>query len=199
MRFAQRRASNQAFDRSTPVNAVTFVAASASFNTLANERVSGGIVNGRNALEYALQKITIVDPRRICAAGHSSAGTLALMLAASEPRVTHCAAFAPAVDLEKRMAELIEDPVQQFLFPGVAPFLKWYSPINHVADFRCNLLVFHSRDDGNVRFADASRFVGSVKDHGTNVVFVNADRGGHYTSKIVEGIPAAIQWLDGDQ
>ena len=168
-------------------------AMSAAFPLFKNS--GGGIVNGRNALEYALAKIDIVDPRRICAAGHSSAGTLALMLAASEPRVTHCAAYAAAVDVETRMAELIADPVSKLLFSGVEPFLHWYSPINHIDDFRCKMLVFHSRDDDNVPFVDATRFVGLIKDQGTNVTFVQTNQGGHYTPMITEGIPAAIQWL----
>ena len=40
-----------------------------------------GLVNARNALEFVLARVPEVDPKRIYAAGHSSAGTLALLFA----------------------------------------------------------------------------------------------------------------------
>lgn len=158
----------------------------------------GGIVNGRNALEFALAKIPSVDPNRICAAGHSSAGTLALMLAATEPRITHCVAYAPAYDCERRMDEVINDPMTRILLPGLKPFIEWYSPMNHLADFRCKMMIFHARDDSNVPFEDANRFIGQLPNKGDGVQFVQAASGGHYTPMISEGIPAAIEWFGGE-
>lgn len=155
----------------------------------------GGIVNGRNALEFALARLPAVDPNRICAAGHSSAATLALRLAASEPRIKYCVAYAPAYDCEKRMADAISDPITKMLLPGVKPFVEWYSPMNNVADIRCNLMVFHARDDDNVPFEDANRFVSALSGGQRAVHFVKADSGGHYMSMVQEGIPAAIDWL----
>ncbi len=159
------------------------------------KKSGGGIVNGRNALEYALAKIKIVDPNRISAAGHSSAGTLALMLAATEPRLSRCVAYAPAYDLEQRMADGINDPMTQMLLPGVKQFVQWYSPMNHIGDYQCEMMVFHARDDTNVPFSDANQFVSTMKQQGKEVMFVQANQGGHYTSMIDEGIPAAAAWL----
>jgi len=59
----------------------------------------------------------------------------------------------------------------------------------------CPLMVFHTRDDNNVPFQDAVRFVDAAKLAGRQLVFVTTDHGGHYQLMIDEGIPGAIRWL----
>lgn len=156
----------------------------------------GGVANGRNALEYALEKIPAINASRIYTAGHSSAGTLSLMLASQESRVAGCIAFAPSYSPEKRMADLINDPSSSLLFPGVAKFLKWYSPMNHIGDFSCPLFIFHAADDGNVPVSDARQFTQKLKAAGANVTYREVARGGHYQPMIQDGIPSAIKWID---
>ncbi len=154
-----------------------------------------GVVNGRNACEYALSQLKFVDPKRIHCAGHSSAGALALLLAAHEPRINRCVAFAAAYDLESRMKDMTSDITARALFSGIGGFVKLTSPINHVNKFRNPVFVFHARDDSNVPFADAEKFVSQLKAAGKSVTFEQVPTGDHYGPMIDPGIPMAIQWL----
>ena len=55
--------------------------------------------------------------------------------------------------------------------------------------------MFHSSDDKTLPIAQSAAFVEEVKKVNSNVTFVQADHGGHYTSMIKEGVPKAIEWL----
>ncbi len=48
---------------------------------------AGGVVNGKNAVEYVLAKLPEVDRDRLYAAGHSSAAIWALLFAEHESRI----------------------------------------------------------------------------------------------------------------
>jgi dienelactone hydrolase len=154
-----------------------------------------GVVNGRTAIEYALAKLPMVDPQRIYCAGHSSAGNVSLLLAAHEPKISRCIAFAAAYDVELRLADAVSDPAFARIFPGSAGVLRVSSPKNAVGRYHCPLMVFHAKDDDNVPFSDAVQFVDQLKSAQKEVNFVTADRGGHYQPMLQQGIPAAIAWL----
>ncbi len=62
----------------------------------------GGIDNARTAADYALARVPGIDPDRLYTAGHSSAATVALDVAATDPRIKACCAYAPCPDLHKR-------------------------------------------------------------------------------------------------
>lgn len=153
----------------------------------------GGTVNGRNALEFVLQNLPQVNPRRIFVAGHSSAGTVALCMAATEPRLAGCIAYAACADPEARLREglasfgLATGPIMQFLAN--------VSPLKHADQIKCPVMVFHAMDDNNVRYSEASDYVATLQATGQDVHFVKAYTGGHYQSMIDEGIPAGIRWL----
>ncbi len=153
-----------------------------------------GVVNGRNALEYAM-KLNMVDPQQISCVGHSSAGSLSLLLAAHEPRIHRCVAFAAAYDLESRMGEMSSNFVMRTLLPGIQEFIVETSPNNHIDTIECPVMIFHARDDSNVPFSDAEAFVTKLKSAGKNVTFETTTDGDHYQSMINPGIPAAIKWL----
>ncbi|EMI18114.1 prolyl oligopeptidase family protein [Rhodopirellula maiorica SM1] len=153
-----------------------------------------GIVNGRNAVEYAIKKIAIVNPQKIYCAGHSSAGNLALLLAATEPRISRCAAFAAAYDLESRMEEMTADVTYRMMLPGIKQFVSESSPLNHVDEFDCPLLIFHAIDDSNVPLADAEHFQKMLRLSGKDATHIRVT-GDHYTPMIETGIPAAIDFF----
>ena len=88
------------------------------------KQAGAGVVNGRNALEFVLAKMPMVNRDRIYSAGHSSAGTLSLLLAAHEPRLKGCIAYAPAADVEAFQAEFAEIPDIGTFFSRDSPFLK---------------------------------------------------------------------------
>ena len=154
-----------------------------------------GLVNGRNALEFVLARLPEVDPQRIYAAGHSSAGTLALLLAEHEPRIKACAAYAPCIDLESRLAQLVKDPTAPLILPGIQEFVIRSSPRTHEQSLNCPLFLFHAQDDTNVPFGDSQAFANSLRQRGRSVELVTVPRGGHYDAMLTDGIPRAIEWL----
>lgn len=156
-----------------------------------------GLVNARNALEYVLARLPEVDPERIYAAGHSSAGTIALLLAEHEPRIRACAAFAPCIDLEKRLAELMRDPTASLVLPGIKEFVIRSSPRTHEQALKCPLFLFHALDDANVPADETTAFADRQRQLGRDVEFVTVGQGGHYDPMVTDGIPRAIEWFQG--
>jgi dienelactone hydrolase len=158
-----------------------------------------GVVNGRNALEFILAKVPQVDPQRIYTAGHSSAGTLSLLLAEHEPRIRACIAYAPCSDVEKRLAEVTGNWALRRSLPGLLDFVKQSSPKTHVANFQCPVFLFHALDDGNVPAGDSSAFASLMKASAKQVTYRTVPFGNHYQSMIDAGIPQAIAWLQQSQ
>jgi dienelactone hydrolase len=157
-----------------------------------------GVVNGRNALEFALTRLPQVDPKRIYTAGHSSAGTLSLLLAEHEPRIKRCIAYAPCTDVEERLADAVADPYTRQLMPGLADFLKRSSPLTHTDRLKCPVFIFHARDDSNVPISESTAFVKTLKSSNSNVTFAETPSGNHYDSMVEKGIPQAIKWLNSE-
>lgn len=154
-----------------------------------------GVVNGRNALDFVLARLPQVDPQRIYSAGHSSAGTLSLLLAEHEPRLRGCIAYAPATDVEARLGEAGENALMGLLFPGLGDFIRQSSPKTHVAQLNCPVFLFHARDDSNEPFATTQEFSELLKSNGKSCEFSIAESGDHYDSMIDQGIPRGIEWL----
>jgi dienelactone hydrolase len=151
-----------------------------------------GLVNANVALEYALKKVPEVDPKRISAAGHSSAAVLAVLFAENEPRLRACVAFAPALDIEKRFGP---QAVAQLKRAGVGDLVVRYSPKTNENNLKCPLFLFHARDDSNVPVEDSESFANRLNARGKSVTLDVVPSGEHYDSMINEGIPHAIAWL----
>ncbi len=152
-----------------------------------------GLVNAHIALEYALKKVPEVDPKRISAAGHSSAGTLAVLFAEHEPRLKACVAFAPALDLEKRFGP---DGLAELSQAGVADLAIRYSPRRNEDQLQVPLFLFHARDDSNISFEESKVFAADLEAKSKPVTLDLVPSGNHYDSMINEGIPHAIAWLN---
>lgn len=161
-------------------------------------KARAGVVNGRNALEYLLRS-PLVDPERIFCAGHSSAGTLSLMLAMHEPRIAGCAAYAASVDVAAAHGDLSSEDYVEVFLPKFHDFVKWSSPITHTDKLRCPLFIFHSRRDGVTQFKGSKRLVADLaaQPDPVDVTFEAVERGGHYQSMVEHGIPRAIDWMKG--
>jgi dienelactone hydrolase len=136
-----------------------------------------------------------VDPGRIFAAGHSSAGTLALLFAEHEPRLKGCIAYAPAVDVAKRLGPMVRLLSMGDQFPGIVDFAMRSSPRTHLSRIRCPLFVFWAADDGVVDIADLQQFAADLSKIRQDVVSRTAPGGGHYDPMIGTGIPSAIEWM----
>ncbi len=152
-----------------------------------------GLVNARVALEFATTRVPAVDPKRIFAAGHSSAATLALLVAENEPRAAACVAFAPAVDLAIQYPPQIQQPIAQ-AYPAAAQLFGRFNPHAGEAKIQCPVFLFHADDDA--RFASQVRDLAErLSAAGKKVTAEHVSQGGHYESMIREGIPRAIKWL----
>jgi dipeptidyl aminopeptidase/acylaminoacyl peptidase len=152
-----------------------------------------GLDNGKDALDLVLAKAAGVDPARIYVAGHSSAATLALLMAEHEPRLKGCVAYAPVTDVEERLkgsAAKLEQAIK-----GYRDFIRFSSPKTHADKLTCPLLLFHAADDTNVPVRQSKDFAELVKKTNPDVTLIIAPRGGHSASMLKEGIPAGIAWL----
>ncbi len=153
-----------------------------------------GVSAATRALDLVLQVVPDVDRKRIYAAGHSSAGTLALLFAALDPRVRAVAAFAPVPDALARADAEVQQILEE-MSPGFTEFMKWESPTSYVSKYAVPVFLFHAIDDGNVPYAGSKSFAAALESHGVATTFVSAQTGDHYDSMIKEGVPAAVVWL----
>lgn len=159
------------------------------------EAAQAGILNARNALEFALARIAAVDPKRIYTAGHSSAATLSLLVAAHEPRVAACIAYAPCTDVVQHCQEMLQEPFLRLSAPNIAAFLARSSPKTHVGEIHCPTFLFYADDDSITPLKTNRPFVQALEAKNPQTTFVEVAEGEHYDSMIDEGIPRAIAWL----
>jgi acetyl esterase/lipase len=155
-------------------------------------RARAGLVNAHVALEYALAQVPQVDPTRLYAAGHSSAGTVALLFAENEPRIRACAAFAPCVDVAARLGPQMVSVLGR---TGLGDLASRYSPATNESRLTRPLFLFHAMDDTNVPPAETAGLAERRRAAGEPVTLVNVPTGDHYDSMIEQGIPEAIEWF----
>jgi dipeptidyl aminopeptidase/acylaminoacyl peptidase len=156
-----------------------------------------GMVNARHAIDYVLKMVPAVDPKRLYAAGHSSAGRISLLLAESDPRIAGCVAYAPVTDVERRVREVSPgtDKYLESHVSGFGDFLQRTSPLRQVGQLRCPLFLYHSVGDKRISITESDLFADAVKKTNANVTYVRGAEGDHYNSMIEEGVPKAIEWL----
>lgn len=155
---------------------------------------NAGLVNQKNALDYALAKFPIIDTEKIFIAGHSSAATHALLVSANEPRVKGVVAYAPATDIEKFIGVDLKDSDKDV--PGFSKFILQSSPINITSKIKVPVFLFHAKDDSTVSNEMIEEFVEKLKQTNPNVTFIQVESGNHFGSMIKEGIPKGIEWLN---
>lgn len=152
-----------------------------------------GLVNARNALDFIAHKMPEIDPERIYAAGHSSAATMALMLAQHEPRIKGCVAYAPWCDPEAHYRS--ENLRVRLNLPGAFSLLAQWSPRRHEEKIHCPVFLFHARDDSDIPFHETTEFAERLRRLGKRVTFEAVNFGDHYDSMIGQGIPQGVAWL----
>lgn len=156
-----------------------------------------GLTNAQVALAWLAARVPEVDPDRVYTAGHSSAGTMALLLAEHDRRVKGCVAFAPRSDVKANF-----DFAQRLMLRGAGvswldEFFSTYDPKVHAAELKCPVFLFHARDDSVVPVSETEAFAAQLERLGTPAHLVTVDSGGHYQAMVREGIPRAIAWLRG--
>jgi dipeptidyl aminopeptidase/acylaminoacyl peptidase len=156
----------------------------------------GGIDNARAAADYALAQVPGIDPDRLYTAGHSSAATVALDVAATDPRIKACCAYAPCPDLHKRLKPRLIASLSLKL-PEFGAFIDSASPSQHIDALKAKpVMLFTAADDKNVPTQFVRDFAADLQQAGgSQIKLVTADSGGHYHSMIDKGIPAGIAFL----
>jgi dipeptidyl aminopeptidase/acylaminoacyl peptidase len=152
-----------------------------------------GLANVQVALEFVLAKAPNIDSDRIYVAGHSSAGTLALLSAEYEPRIKACAAYAACTDVEGRLAKQV--PWLEKSLPGYREFLRSSSPRTEPERLKCPVFLFHAQDDQTAPCSESTDFATLLEQTNPRVTLVTTPTGGHYNSMIREGIPKGIEWF----
>jgi dienelactone hydrolase len=153
----------------------------------------GGLANARVAIDYALARVPEIDPARLYAAGHNSAAVMALNLSMADSRIRAVAAYAPACDVEKRLAS--ELPILERVIPGTTALAARVSPMQHVEAIKCPVLLFHADDDSRVATADNVAYYAALTAAGKTVEFRRVSSGDHYQSMIDQGIKAGIAFF----
>lgn len=158
-------------------------------------RAGAGVINGRNAMELAKQTLPQVDPDKIFSAGHSSAGSLSLLLASHLPELAGAVAYAPISDLESDYGDLVNDFSMKLQYPGLPAFVVRSSPMTHAHKVEVPVFLFFAKDDERVSLEDGRSFGRLVQDQGGDSEVATVSEGGHYNSMITDGIPRGIAWM----
>ena len=153
-----------------------------------------GLVNMRVAVAYATTRVPSIDPDRLFAVGHSSAATLALLVAENEPRIAACVAYAPVVDIKDHIPAAAQQALGQ-LVPGADQIFTRFNPGAGEEKIKCPLFLFVALDDRNAQ--QIRDLADRLRGQGKSVVLATVPNGGHYEPMIKTGIPQAIRWLQG--
>lgn len=157
---------------------------------------NAGVSNARAALDFALARVPELDSRRIYTLGQNSAGTVALLAAARDPRVSACVAFAPMCNPRARLGGSFLKQVSA-AFPDYSAFITRSSPLENAARIRCPVFLFHADDDSVVTRGEVDTFAHRLSLTNHSVRFVEVPTGNHYDSMLRQGIPQSIAWLKG--
>jgi acetyl esterase/lipase len=102
-----------------------------------------GIANAKKAIDYVLQNVPEADPSRFYAVGGGSGGSVALCLAAVEPRISAAYAIAPITDYARSSSDVQADfEILQPQIPDIREFVRQVSPITHVAKMKCPVFLY---------------------------------------------------------
>ncbi|HKF21725.1 MAG TPA: alpha/beta fold hydrolase [Candidatus Angelobacter sp.] len=136
---------------------------------------------------------TRLDRKRLCVAGHSSGGQLALCLAAHSPSVTRVLSLAGVLDLRRGWEmHLSNDAVAEFLGGPPSQAREHYreaSPAEQLIPQATQKLV-HGTADEDVPYEIASSYAEQKRKMGERVELITLAQVGHY--EIVD--PSSAVW-----
>ena len=153
-----------------------------------------GLVNSRNAFEYAANHVEAVDPSRIFVAGYSSGGSHALLFAAHEPRLAGCVAYCP----DPQMGDFTPTALSEYgsFLPGLSRFVTRASPMTHIENIDCRTLVFAVQDDEIIEFAEVKEFCDALRRKNGGLMFRWTDEGGHSEAFRQIGLKWGADWIE---
>ena len=127
------------------------------------------------ARAFLKAKVPEVDLGRLYVAGHSAAGTFALLFAEHTTYARGCVAYAPIVDLAARIDAVRLDRLRRL---GFGALVTRYSPRASESTLRCPAYLFQARDDLVVPAAATEAFAGRLRAMGKAVTLDLVDGGG---------------------
>ena len=155
--------------------------------------VKAGLVNSRNALEFALEHLEMVDPNKIFIAGYSSGGSQALLFAAHESRLAGCVAYCPDTHFSDFDAKKLDG--LNFL-PGIGDFVIKAAPITHVSHVTCPVMLFAVMDDDVIPFSEVEAFYRTLRETNPDVMLRWTEAGGHARPYRTKGRELGAQWIE---
>jgi dipeptidyl aminopeptidase/acylaminoacyl peptidase len=158
------------------------------------KQAEAGVANARDAIDYALAKIPQIDSNKLYSAGHSSAATLSLLVAANEPRIKACIAYAPVCNVPNRLGSRLPQLLDSKI-DGFSKFIESASPHSQAGKLGCPTFLFYADDESVISINDLIEFSEALKKTNPSVALSHVATGDHYDSMIEEGIPQGINWL----
>lgn len=156
---------------------------------------NSGVDDAKDALTLAKKKFPKLNTNIVYVAGHSSAGTISLMIAKQLPGVKAVIAYAPVINTESYLAD-IANAVDNKI-PNFRKVLIDKSPHKDISKYTMPVFLFSAKDDAHTLDQENSykMFIEKFKKSGGQLTYKQVKSGGHYQSMIDEGIPLAIEWL----
>ncbi|HKW75605.1 MAG TPA: alpha/beta hydrolase [Terriglobales bacterium] len=124
----------------------------------------------------------LLDPKRICVAGHSAGGQLALCLAAHEPGIRRVISLAGVVDLRRAWAlHLSNDAVAEFLGgpPDELPDI-YHEASPAELHIGAKHALLHGTTDDSVPYELSANYVQRKKQSGEDVELITFENTGHF-------------------
>lgn len=153
---------------------------------------NAGVDDGRDAIDAGLKEFPDAAGN-VIAVGHSSAGTLALSLAAQDDRVKRCIAFAPVTDVLAFFGPQRMESIEKT--PALRDTVARNAPVSLVAKLKKPVFLFSAQDDSVVPTASVTAFAAKLSENGTPVELKVVPSGEHHDSMIRQGHPLALAWL----
>ncbi len=151
-----------------------------------------GLMKTFFAVSFLQARVPEVDPNRPYTAGHSSAGTLAMLATETIGQIKGCVAYAPAIDFGERFNTVQQLAIRSL---GLSELATLYSPRGHEYQLTSPIFLFHARDDTNVPVSQTEASADRLRKLKKSVTLEVVPTGGHYDSMIQEGIPRGVAWL----
>jgi dienelactone hydrolase len=153
-----------------------------------------GLVNARNAIDYATEKIPQIDTKRFYTAGFGSAGTMAVRLAESDYRIKACMAFNADIDTSVNFDSEARAHLGQMV-PGSGELFTTYNPKMHAGDLKCPVFLFSAAFSGGVVDEKTFAFKDELDRLKKPVVLENTQAEDPVAAMMGQGLPHALAWL----